>query len=153
MEISKALQKKNKTDKYYMIRKKDGTATKTIEERQAGWAEWITQCFQIPPGNLFPDILHMTDETWQQININQPESEIHHLAHDKLTHIRTQSPLKQLIVEIPQLETGSPNHAIYMKYRSRYSNSKATKQLELMGPHGSHIKYFINILATLSNKS
>ena len=52
----KALQHKNKIDKRYMMRIKDGTIAKTIEERQARRTEWVVECFQISPGNLCPDI-------------------------------------------------------------------------------------------------
>jgi len=32
-----------------MLNKKDGAATKTIEERQERWTEWIKECFQTTP--------------------------------------------------------------------------------------------------------
>ena len=53
---------KGETDKRYAIYKKDGTITKTIEERQERWAGWIETCFRTPSENEEPIALYIKDE-------------------------------------------------------------------------------------------
>jgi len=50
-----------------MLLKDNRELTKTIEERQERWAEWIQTCFQTTPGKEKPEIMHITEEIWQNI--------------------------------------------------------------------------------------
>ena len=49
--------------KNYMLNKQDGAITKTIEDRQERWIEWIQTCFQTTPEQEIPEISYITEKS------------------------------------------------------------------------------------------
>ena len=65
------IQTAKKPDKYYMLNQIDGAQTKTIEFSQQRWAALIGKCLQQTPGNETPDIDHIAEHIWHDIETHK----------------------------------------------------------------------------------
>ena len=71
MGIPKNLRKNS--EKHTSLNKEEGGTTQNAQETMTQWAKWITKQFQIPPENEQPEILHISEQTWNKIHKQQNE--------------------------------------------------------------------------------
>ena len=95
------------SQQHIMIAKQDGAYANDADHTTNRWAEWIMPHSQIPTGNELPEIDHITENRWRQL---QEQRKTKQQIHNNTQRNEQAAKSIAISLNIPAIGTSSPLH-------------------------------------------